>query len=189
MVISEKTFFDVVREDQAHPWELLRGRLREKPAMALQHNEMIEYLGYVLRQQLPWSAYRIRTGLTRVSLVRRGSYFIPDLAIVPVELTEAFAQQPQRTEIYDAPLPLVVEVRSPSTGDFDTTTKVEEYRERGDGEIWLIDVARATLTAIRRQPDGAYVAAEAISDGTIRLVALPAVTVDVADLFRRGSAG
>jgi Uma2 family endonuclease len=39
-------------------------------------------------------------------------------------------------ELYVEPLPLVVEVWSPSTGQYDVDEKLPEYQRRGDLEIW-----------------------------------------------------
>ena len=59
-------------------------------------------------------------------------------------------------EVYDQPLPLVVEVWSRSTGDYDVEEKLAVYQQRGDLEIWRIHPYERTLTAWRRLPDGSY---------------------------------
>ena len=75
-----------------------------------------------------------------------------------------------------------VEVWSPSTGSYDVDTKIPEYQQRGDLEIWRIHPYERTLTAWRRQADGVYV--ETKHDrGEITLHALPEVTLLLDDLF------
>lgn len=80
------------------------------------------------------------------------------------------------------PLPLVVEVSSPSTGDYDVDTKLPEYQRRGDLEIWRVHPYDHALTAWRRQPDGSYLEM-GHTGGGVRPVALPGVAIDLDALF------
>ncbi len=86
-------------------------------------------------------------------------------------------------ETYDEPLPLVVEVWSPSTGDYDVETKLQDYQVRGDAETWRLDTCDRSLTAWVRQEDGSY-ATVRHTGGLVRPAALPAVEVDLALVFR-----
>jgi Uma2 family endonuclease len=110
------------------------------------------------------------------------SYFIPDVIVVPLELTGSL-REGRGLEFYTAPLPLVVEVWPPSTGDYDIETKLAEYKRRGDLEIWRVHPYERTLTAWRRQPDGSY-GETLFTGGTIELAAVPGVTVDLDALFK-----
>jgi len=84
--------------------------------------------------------------------------------------------------IFSDPLPLVVEVWSPSTGDYDVDAKLPVYQQRGDLEIWRIHPYERTLTVWQRQPDGSYV--ETIHHGGIVTpVGLPGVEIDLDELF------
>lgn len=47
----------------------------------------------------------------------RTGYYIPDVYVIPIELLRPQRKQ-HRLDVYEAPLPLVVEVWSPSTGDY-----------------------------------------------------------------------
>lgn len=85
-------------------------------------------------------------------------------------------------EVYEGPLPLVVEVWSPSTGEYDVDTKLPEYQRRGDLEIWRLHPFDRTLIAWRRQPDGSYSESQ-YTGGTVRPVALPGVAIDLDTLF------
>jgi Uma2 family endonuclease len=85
--------------------------------------------------------------------------------------------------IFSGPLPLVVEVWSSSTGDYDVDTKLPVYQERGDLEIWRIHPYARTLTSWQRQPDGSY--QETIHrGGIVTPVALPGVAIDLETLFQ-----
>jgi Uma2 family endonuclease len=84
--------------------------------------------------------------------------------------------------IFSGPLPLVVEVWSSSTGDYDVDTKVSVYQQRGDLEIWRIHPYERTLTSWQRQPDGSY--QETMHrGGSVAPIGLPGVTIDLGTLF------
>ena len=180
MPVSEQTYRQVASEDPEGHWELHHGSLRRKPQMTLEHNQIASELFFALRQQLDRRRYDVRANMGHVRLSAQ-NYYIPDVFVIPVEL-----QQPLRgrrtVEAYDAPLPLVVEAWSPSTGDYDIDTKVGEYLRRGDLEIWRVHPYERTLTAWRRQPDGSYTASS-YAGGTVRPVALPDVAIDLDTLF------
>jgi Uma2 family endonuclease len=79
-------------------------------------------------------------------------------------------------------MPLVVEVWSPSTGDYDVEQRLREYQQRGDLEIWRIHPYERTLTSWRHQPDGSYLQLD-YRDGIIEPAALPGVAIELARLF------
>jgi Uma2 family endonuclease len=115
------------------------------------------------------------------------SYFIPDVVVIPAAYKTPFEDDPRAFNAFAEPLPLVVEVWSSSTGDYDVATKLQGYRERGDAEIWFIDPHERTLTAWRRQPDGSY-AGETYRGGVVPVASLPGVVIDF-DALLDGSAG
>ncbi|MFN8557160.1 MAG: Uma2 family endonuclease [Dehalococcoidia bacterium] len=85
-------------------------------------------------------------------------------------------------ESYREPLPLIVEIWSPSTGEYDAREKLPEYRRRGDLEIWLVNPYARTLTAWVRQPNGVY--AETLHrGGRVRPAHLPDVAIDLDALW------
>ena len=95
-----------------------------------------------------------------------------------------FEDDPTRFNAFAEPLPLVVEVWSPTTGRYDLATKLKGYKERGDLEIWYIHPYERTLTVWRRQPDGSY--DEALYEGGIvPVVSLPGVSIDLDALLGR----
>jgi Uma2 family endonuclease len=181
MPISEKTFKQVALEDPEGHWELHCGMLRRKPGMTYEHNYAMEELNYALRRQLDPSKFEVRSNAGRVSRSPQ-NYYIPDVFVLPAELTEALLGH-RVLETYSAPLPLVVEIWSPSTGDFDVETRLGEYQRRGDQEIWRLHPYERTLTAWRRQPDASYLE-HVQQGGTIQPIALPGVTIDLDALFR-----
>jgi len=112
-----------------------------------------------------------------------GSFYIPDITVVPRALFRQRRQRRRgRLEVYEEPMPLVVEVWSPSTGDYDVQTKLQQYQQRGDAEIWLVHPYDRTLTAWRRQPNGGY-SETLYREGSIEPMALPGVRIELAALF------
>ena len=180
MPVSQRTFLQLALEDP-NQWELYCGELRRKPTMTAQHNEVASELYYRLRQQLDRSRYTVRLNMGHVRRSEE-SYYIPDVFVVPTELVRLLLGLKNELEAYSVPLPLVIEVWSPSTGAFDVDSKLPEYQRRGDREIWRIHPFERTLTAWRRQLDGSY-AESHYTGGIMQPVALPNVTIDLNTLF------
>ena len=177
--ITEGEYEEIVLAKPIERWELVAGQLREKPGTSWDHSrvvsDLIDWLYPQLdpRQHLPFIGAHVRC--------TKGTVFRPDATIVPVEYGRDFAGRPVLA-IFSRPLPFVVEIWSPSTGDYDVDTKIPEYQQRGDMEIWRVHPCQKTITAWRRQPDGDY--AESRHDReVIELHALPDVTLALDDLF------
>jgi Uma2 family endonuclease len=161
--------------------EVHQGRLREKPSMSFDHNDVMTYLAHQLILQLDRSAYRVHVDNSRVRRTD-ATYYLPDVIVIPIRLADPFRGQIGVLEIYDAPLPLIAEVWSLSTGDYDVDEKLPEYMERGDREILRLHPYERTLTSWRRQPDGTYTKT-VFHEGKVELFALPGVVIDLDDLF------
>jgi Uma2 family endonuclease len=181
--ISGETYERLALAEPDRKWELRDGLLREKPGMTAAHNSLEMLLGYMLMSQLDWSVFQVRVDAGRVRRPE-ATYFIPDVFVVPTALVAPLLKLQDVLEVYDQPLPLVVEVWSRSTGDYDVEEKLAVYQQRGGGdlEIWRIQPYERTLTAWRRLPDGSY--DETIHhEGVVRPTALPGVEIDLAALF------
>src|SRR5215213_892046 len=177
--INEEAYQQFVLSGVEGSWELHDGRLVEKPAMTFRHAQIPMLLGHFLLSQLDKDAYAVVSELR----VRRSSatVFVPDLMVVPTAYSEEIRDRPVLA-IFSEPLPLVVEVWSPSTGEYDVDAKVPVYQQRGDLEIWRIHPYERTVTIWRREPDGSY--AETVHrDGVIKPAALPGVEVNLDELF------
>ena len=126
----------------------------------------------------------MNTGSSLRGRVRRpmATIFMPDVFVVPMAFGEPFRGKPGTLAIISPPLPLVVEVWSASTGDYDVEAKLPIYQQRGDQEIWLIHPYEQTLTSWQRQADSSY--HQSIHrGGTVTPMALPWVTIDLDRLF------
>ena len=179
MPVSEKTFRQLALEDPGQ-WELHHGVLSRKPNMTAEHNNVATALLLQLGPQLDKNRYRLRLNLGHV---RRSvdSYYIPDVYVIPIEQLRTQLGT-RKLEVYAEPLPLVVEVWSASTGEYDVDSKLPEYQQRGDLEIWRIHPYERTLTTWRRLSDGNYEQSQ-YQGGNIRPLALPGVVVDLDTLF------
>jgi Uma2 family endonuclease len=178
--ISEEAYQQFMLSGVEGSWELHDGRLVEKPAMTFRHGQIPMLLGHFLLSQLDRDAYAVVSELR----VRKSSatVFMPDLMVVPTAYSEEIRDRPVLA-IFSDPLPLVVEVWSPSTGDYDVDAKVPVYQQRGDLEIWRIHPYERTVTSWQRQPDGSY--QETIHrGGIVTPVALPGVAIDLETLFQ-----
>ena len=182
MPISEQTYRQVALEDPKGHWELVCGHLRSKPDMTIEHNDTMSRLARGLILQLHELEYDVRTNAGRLR-VSSGSYYVPDVCVIPhAFVAQKRREAPRQLEVYDEPMPLVVEVWSPSTGDYDVEEKLREYQRRGDREIWRIHPYERTLTRWQRQPDGSYYES-LIRSGAVQPVALPTVSIDLDSLF------
>ena len=177
--ITEDEYQQIALTDQERNWELFEGQLREKPGMTWDHDEVVTVLSNLLFNQLDRRQFRVRVdGRVR----RPGTIFRPDVCVVPTALGDEFRGRPGVLAIFSEPLPLVVEVWSRSTGDYDADAKLPIYQCRGDLEIWRIHPYERTLTAWRRQDDGSY--GEIVYHaGVVNPSSLPGVTIDVEKLF------
>ena len=181
MPISEQTYERVALEDPDGQWELVCGRLRRKPAMTTEHNSVARRLARRLNAQLDERDFLVDKDGPRLR-ISNGSYYLPDVSVVPSALERQRRETPGRFEIYEEPMPLVVEIWSPSTGEYDVEQKLREYQWRGDREIWRIHPYERTLIAWRRQPDGSY--GELVyRGGAVQPATLPYVTIDLDSLL------
>jgi Uma2 family endonuclease len=174
--ISEQEYRDLALTDPDAHWELWDGVLVEKPLMSMKHDDVASYLALALANQLDRNDYRVNVngGKTRRSA---RSTFIPDV-VVPAAYQLPYEDDPRAFNAFAEPLPLVVEVWSRPTGDYDIAAKLPSYRERGDLEIWFIHPYERTLTTWCRQPDGSY-AEETYRGGLVPVASLPGVVIDI----------
>lgn len=176
--ISEQEFLELALNEEDGFWELWDGVLVEKPQMNMRHNAIAFRLGHFLQSQFDWSVYRVSVNGDRTRISSR-SYYIPDVMVIPTAYQlPPYQDDPWAIGAYREPLPLVVEVWSPTTGRYDLAVKLQGYRERGDLEIWYIHPRDRTLTVWRKQPDGAYTE-ELVRGGVIPVSSLPSVTIDL----------
>ena len=84
--------------------ELHRGRLRRKPAMTMDHNDIAFQLGHLLASQLDRSAYWVRVNSGRARL-GGDSYYIPDVMVIPARMALALKGPGARRSLRAATAP------------------------------------------------------------------------------------
>ncbi|MGH2558303.1 MAG: Uma2 family endonuclease [Thermomicrobiales bacterium] len=181
MLTRQKNYEKLAAVDMESRWEIHKGEPREKPSMSYRNSFALVYLGHQLLNQLNQAVFQVRINIGHVS---RGdtTYYVPDVFVLPATMLGPDRDRPDVLEVYSDPLPLVVEVWSPSTGSYDRDAKLPEYRRRGDVEIWRLHPFDRSLTAWRRQPNGSYTET-VYHGGTVQPSALPNVTIDLDALF------
>lgn len=177
MSISFEEYQRVALEDPKRQWELVCGHLREKPPMTMKHGMTERRLLAMLNTQLDWREYSI--GFTRLR-ISSGTYYIPDITVL--RMSQVSSLSAEQFEVYSDPVALVIEIWSPSTGEYDIDDKLPEYQLRGDIEIWRIQPFDREVRIWRRQSDGTY-QDQIVREGVIRLNALPDVAIDLDELF------
>jgi len=179
--VSEETYRRLALADPGGQLELYQGELREKPAMGARHGSFMFHLAFLLQIQLDRNEYRLRVSHARL---RRSAntYYVPDVVVIPAALERALLDDPNSLDAYPEPLPLVVEIWSPSTGRYDIKEKLPDYLARGDLEIWYIHPYERTITVWRRLPDGSY-SESLYREGTVVPSSLPGVSIDFEALF------
>ena len=182
MRMTAEEYERLVLAEPDEKWELECGRPRRKPPMTWEHNQTGRRLVRRLGAQLDEEEWVIGhdDGRARWGDARR--YYIPDVFVAPKDMARRLFTRPGMVEAYPDPLPLAVEVWSPSIGDYDVDKKLGQYQERGDLEIWRLHPYERTLTTWRKQPDGSYVQTM-YTGGIVRPVALPNVAIDLDTLF------
>jgi Uma2 family endonuclease len=178
--VSEREYVEFVLSHPDERWELHAGVLVEKPGMSWEHLGAIGVLVGSLYQQLDLDEYVVFVN----SRVRQpeATVFLPDIAVVPVAYGPEFWGRPGTLAIFSKPLPLIIEVWSKSTGDYDVDTKVPIYQRRGDAEIWRLHPYEHTLTRWIRQSSGSYV--ETVHYGGVVELTVPhGVEIDLDRLF------
>ena len=183
MAISEATYLQLIAEDPEHKWELRGGRLRSKEPLTWGHNHLTAELGFALRRQLDPKVRAVHVHAGRLQWTAQ-DYYAPDVIVIPMEVAYRSLSGPNALEVYREPLPLVVEVWSPSMGSDALAEKLPDYQQRGDHEIWLIHPFDCWLLASVQQPDGSYTD-NRYDGGVLAPTHVPNVSIDLDALFDR----
>jgi Uma2 family endonuclease len=158
-------------------WELIGGVLFMSPQPKLPHEVVVSNLIRLLsrHQDLPTSSCRLFAGTTPI-WTRPHTWLVPDLFLIS---RERFATVDEGVTSAE----LVVEVQSPSTANYDRTTKADTYAALGVRELWLVDhVARTIERRVLRDDRLVAVAHVGVGD-TLASTAFPGLTIPVADVF------
>jgi Uma2 family endonuclease len=163
-------------------YEVIRGDLYVTPAPTVDHQRVVMRLSWKLQ------GFVAEHQLGEVFAVALDILLPADIA-APVQPDLVYFRtgnepRPGATNFRGVP-DLVVEVLSPGTRRYDTTTKLAAYRDAGVPEVWLADPRARTLVVHGKDPEGAaYVElSRGVSGGTVASRLLPGLVVVVDEIF------
>jgi Uma2 family endonuclease len=155
--------------------ELLEGQLVDMSPIGPRHALVIDVLNQLLLTAVGERAWlRVRNPI----VLDDASEPQPDLALVRLPSSGYPDAHPRPPDII-----LLVEVADSSL-DLDRGAKLELYARAGIREFWVVDLTANKVVVHRSPNDGGY-GSIAINDvsGTVRVEALPDVTISVARIF------
>lgn len=183
MVLSRRmdaaTYERLAADPQFKLVELHDGIPVEKPGMSFGHGKLIRRLSVAIGGQLDEERFTCRFNHGKLAVLD-ASYFIPDVMVLPVPEADI---DDARGEIYRIPASLVIEIWSPSTGQYDQEEKLPGYMLRGDREIWLVHPHERSVTRWIRRDDAGY-ERTVLTGGVVTPVDLPDLTVDLDAILR-----
>jgi Uma2 family endonuclease len=184
--------FLALPDDGVERW-LIRGQLREKPALVGQlrgkkmtvrnrlHSRVLIRVGYLLeswRQGQPAPRGSVLGGEAGVRLTRDPDTTVGiDVVYVSAELA---ARQPANTTLIDGVPVLAVEILSPNDTQDEINEKIDDYLSAGILLVWIIDPRRRTVTIHRPDHEPELVNVRQELSGEPHL---PGFRVPVAELF------
>ncbi|TMR05501.1 Uma2 family endonuclease [Nonomuraea turkmeniaca] len=163
--------------DDENRYELFNGSLVVSPAPTPRHQRVITRLAVILQAAAPPELECLTT--VNVSPSNEDLY-IPDLVVVPEEVSEA-------VDLIYAPsdLLLAVEVVSPSSKSHDRATKVAAYADAGIPLYWRIEPMEGPTVYIYELDGRTYAGPTVHKAGTMVTLSSPfPVSFDPADLLR-----
>ncbi len=164
-------------------YELVNGRLREKPEVASWHDILLFNLVVVLATHFKRHGLGQLAGSTTPLQTSAFSGRKPDLFLIPRDQYGRVG----RNVVHGVP-PFVAEILSPTTESVDRTEKQDEYARLGVGQYWLIDFPNRTVEVheLRDRPDGTrgYELAETVrGDAVFRPSLFPGLEIPLADVW------
>ena len=165
-------------------YDLVEGRLREKPDVAFWHELLLHNLAFLLETYI--RHHRLGLLVTSKAKLKISEYGgrEPDLFFIPNALFPLVGKN-----LFKGVPPLVVEVLSPSNEREDRVAKYREYAQLGIPEYWIIDFAnrRVEVHRLTPQPDGTngYSLAEAVEgeDAVFRPALFPGLEIPLREVW------
>jgi Uma2 family endonuclease len=157
-------------------YELVRGEIVAMAPKRLEHVHAKRLAANALEAAIRRAGIACQAFVDGLGVaVDEGTVYVPDALVN--------CGEPGTPDTMIAPNPVVVvEVLSPSTSKFDTTSKLADYfRVPGLAHYVIVDLGRRHVLHYRRQPDGAIMVA-ILKDGELAFDP-PGISIAVNDLF------
>ncbi len=169
-------FLELIREDQKA--DLLDGVICMASPENIDHNDLVSWLGTVLRQFVE------ERQLGKVT-INRVAYRLspknapePDLAFVKTDRLGIV-----KPGYVDGPPDVAVEVVSPDSVERDYHEKRSRYEEAGVAEYWIVDVEESRATFLQRGSAGLVEAP--VENHIFASRAIPGLVIDTRWLWQR----
>lgn len=164
-------------------YELVNGRLQERPEMAMWHDFLLFALAAYLASYVKQNNLGQLAGSTTPVRISALTGRKPDILIIPTDQYHLVGKN-----VFHGVPSFVAEILSPSTEHIDRGDKRDEYAQLGIGEYWIIDFPNRSIEIhrLRDQPDGsrAYELAETVKgEGVFRPSFFPGLEIPLAEVW------
>ena len=146
------TLEDYLKLPDDQDYEIIEGALYVSPRARARHQHIANRLNNILFNELEDTGRGVVIPDADLIVDDRDTYVSPDLMFFAGDRFAAVNPNEMLRIIPD----LVVEVLSPSTGDYDRTTKRDLYERLGVRHYWTVDGDRRALVEHVLQADGTY---------------------------------
>ena len=153
-------------------YELVEGRLVEKPDVALWHDFLLMRLARRLAQYLEDHRLgEVVTSAAKVKISAMGGR-MPDIMFLPFAMYDLVGKN-----LFKGVPPLVIEILSPSTERTDRVAKRREYAGLGIGQYWIVDLPARTVEVYELRDDAYALAATAEGNDVFRPSLFPGLEI------------
>ncbi len=168
-------------EDYEGHYEWVGGIVFEMPPVLLEHNDMQEYLGDLLKVYFSFRPIGKITKDPFPMHLEGISDRQPDIQVILGE-----NQQNLTAKYMDGAADIVIEIVSPGSAAMDRGRKFEEYQRGGVPEYWIIDpqAEEALFYRLYHLDEKGIFKAQVVQDGIYRTEQLPGLQLHVPTLWR-----
>ena len=174
--VSEEVFWEYVNEDSN--CELIEGVLVIHSPASEEHEDIFGYLYTILRYYLEKSQSGKIYGSRFVMKLSNKWNPEPDIFIIKPENYSKI-----KTNYYEGPADLVIEIISKSTRELDLTKKLPEFLKSGVKEVWIIDPDNKEITVYSKDKQSKY--SDFKSSSIVKSSVLPELQFQVNWLWSR----
>jgi Uma2 family endonuclease len=168
------------RSDINH-YELLNGRIVMTPPAGWPHGGIEANIVHALHEYVSHLKLGILLGSSTGFDLPSGDTVEPDVSFVSRERMAA-GPAPERRKFLRIVPTLVIEILSDPTASRDRIEKKQIYERNGVDEYWIVDPDRQEVTVFHLVGER-YDAGDVFPAGQIRSTVLPALALDVAEVF------